>query len=255
MTLIAQISDTHLMGIEPGDDRAPKRVEWLGRCVQDINGLNPKPDAVIHTGDMSQHGNYDEFILARKILNELNMPLYVTPGNRDSRAELRDVFSQDGYFQSGSKFIHYAVVVDEICLVAIDSVCEGSRMGELCDDRLAALDETLCSTPDIPTVLFMHHPPFEVLTSREPFQFGSREVVDKFARILRRHPQITQIFCGHAHRSFASELADTRASTAPSVAIDLRLGDISQSMNDTPVYQLHRFFPGFGFYSETRFVM
>jgi len=255
MTLIAQISDTHLMGIESGDERAPKRVEWLGRCVQDINDLNPKPDAVIHTGDISQHGKYDEYILARKILAELNMPLFVTPGNRDSRADLKEVFWQDGYFQPGSKFLHYAVKIDGIYLVAIDSVCEGSRSGDLCDDRLDAIDETLGSAPDIPTVLFMHHPPFEILTSREPFQFGSREVVDKFARILRRHPQITQIFCGHAHRSFMSELADTRAGTAPSVAIDLRLGDISETMNDTPVYQLHRFFPGFGFYSETRFVM
>ena len=254
MTLIAQISDTHLMDVEPGDIRALKRTEWLRRCVQDINSLDPGPDAVIHTGDMSQHGSHAEYILAWEILADLNMPLYVTPGNRDSRTELKKVFSQGGYIQSHSKFVQYAVDVGTVYLVAIDSVCEGSRMGELCDDRLAALDEMLSKVPNTPTVLFMHHPPFEVLTSNEPFQFGSRDVVEKFTDILQRHPQITQIFCGHAHRSFLSDLSDTRAVTVPSIAVDLRLGDFPETMDDTPVYQIHSFYPGLGFYSETRYV-
>ncbi len=254
MTLIAQISDTHLMSVELGDDRAPKRITWLRRCVQDINGLNPKPDAVIHTGDMSQHGSYAEYILAREILADLKMPLYVTAGNRDSRTELEKVFSQDGYFQSDSNFIQYAVDVGTTRLVAIDSVCEGSRAGELCDERLAALDEMLRKVPDTPTALFMHHPPFDILTSKYPFQFGSRDVVEKFTAILRSHPQITQIFCGHAHRSFVSDLADIRAVTVPSIAIDLRLGDFPKTMEDAPAYQIHSFYPGRGFNSETRFV-
>jgi 3',5'-cyclic-AMP phosphodiesterase len=253
MTLIAQISDTHLMDVDPGDVRAPKRIEWLRRCVRDINGLNPRPDAVIHTGDISQHGSHAEYILAREILADLKMPLYVTPGNRDSRTELRKVFSQDGYIQPGSKFVQYAVDVGNIYLVAIDSVCEGSRAGELCDERLGVLDEMLSEKPNSPTVLFMHHPPFEVLTSNEPFQFGSRDVIEKFAGILRHHPQITQIFCGHAHRSFVSDFADTKALTVPSIAVDLRL-DIPETMDDTPVYQIHSLHPGDGFYSETRFV-
>ena len=253
MTIIAQISDTHLMDVESGDVRAPKRIEWLRRCVRDINRLDPGPDAVIHTGDMSQHGSHAEYILAREILTELNMPFYVTPGNRDSRAELKKVFSQDGYFQPDSIFLQYAVDVGPIYLVAIDSVCEGSRAGELCDDRLGVLDEMLNEKPNTPTALFMHHPPFEVLTSNEPFQFGSRDVVDKFADILRHHSQITQIFCGHAHRSFVSDLADTRALTVPSIAVDLRL-DFPDTMDDTPAYQIHSLYPGHGFFSETRFV-
>ena len=253
MTIIAQISDTHLMDVESGDVRAPKRIEWLRRWVRDINRLDPGPDAVIHTGDMSQHGSHAEYILAREILTELNMPFYVTPGNRDSRTALRKVFSQDGYFQSDSKFLQYAVDVGTIYLVAVDSVCEGSRMGELCDNRLGDLDKMLSGKPNSPTVLFMHHPPFEVLTSSEPLQFGSRDIVQKFTDILRRHPQITQIFCGHAHRSFMSDLADTRALTVPSIAIDLRL-DFPETMDDTPVYQIHSLYPGHGFVSETRFV-
>jgi 3',5'-cyclic-AMP phosphodiesterase len=253
MTIIAQISDTHLMDVELGDERAPKRIEWLRQSVRDINQLDPAPDAVIHTGDMSQHGSYAEYMLAWEILADLNMPLYVTPGNRDSRTELRKVFSQDGYFQPDSKFVLYAVDVGPVYLVAIDSVCERSRMGELCDERLGVLDELLSRKPDTPTALFMHHPPFEVLTSNEPFQFGSRDVVEKFADILRHHPQIMQVFCGHAHRSFMSDLADIKALTVPSIAVDLRL-DFPETLDDTPVYQIHSLYPGHGFFSETRFV-
>ena len=254
MTTIAQISDTHLMDVDSGDVRAPKRIEWLRRCVQDINSLDSAPDAVIHTGDMSQHGSHAEYIIAREILAELNMPLYVTPGNRDARSELKKVFSQDGYFQPHTKFLQYAVDVGSVYLVAIDTVCEGSRAGELCDERLVALDEMLNMAPDTPTALFMHHPPFDILTSEYPFQFGSRDVVAKFTGVLQRHPQIMQIFCGHAHRDFVSDFADARAVTVPSIAVDLRLGDFPETMDDAPVYQIHSYHPGRGFLSETRSV-
>ena len=253
MTIIVQISDTHLMEAASDDARAPKRIAWLRRCVQDINGLNPAPDAVIHTGDMSQNGRPAEYELAWEILSGLDMPFYVTPGNRDSRAEMRKVFSQAGYLPSGSDFLQYKVDVGHLSLIAVDTVCEGSRIGDFCDERLTALDDMLGEMPDRPAVLFMHHPPFDITTSEYPFQFAGREAVEKFVDVVRRHPRVSQIFTGHSHRRFVSDLADIRAATVPSIAVDLRLGDFPEADDDTPAYQVHRFDPENGFSSEIRF--
>ena len=54
--IIAQITDTHLGAADAADQVFRARAENLRACVADINGLDPKPDAVIHTGDMTQHG-------------------------------------------------------------------------------------------------------------------------------------------------------------------------------------------------------
>jgi len=255
MTILAQISDTHLMVHTTDDARADERSDYLRRCVADINNLDPVPDAVIHTGDMTQHAHPDEYLLAREILSGLDMPLFVTPGNRDSRALIRDVFSIDDLSPPDRNFIHYATNVGTIRLVSVDTVHEeGARLGNLCDTRIATLDATLGQAPQTPTVIFMHHPPFDVLTSNQPFQFINREAVEKLAAVMRRHPQIKRVCCGHAHRCYITDVANTRASTLPSIAVDLRLGEYPEDLQSTPLYQLHRFHPDIGFVSETRLV-
>lgn len=255
MTILVQISDTHLIAPVGDDGRTRERSENLHRCVRDINRLDPRPDAVIHTGDMAQHGVGEEYLLAREILHDLQMPFYVTPGNRDSRAAIRDVFSINDYGPPDKDFIHYAVDVGAIRLVCVDTVHEeGARLGNLCDSRIALLDATLGDAPNAPTALFMHHPPFDVLTSNQPFQFIDREAIEKLGDVIRRHRQIKRVFCGHAHRCYVTDIGNTRASTLPSMATDLRLGDYPEAMISTPVYQVHRFQPETGFVSETRLV-
>lgn len=256
MTIIAQIGDTHL--IASSEDHAmsdmdhPRSV-FLRRCVEDINTLDPKPDAVIHTGDVTHHARREEYVLARKILSELDMPVYITPGNRDSRALLKDVFAEDGYLSEHANFIHYARNIGEIRLVAVDTLANDSNMGDLDDERLAALKTTLDAAPNTPTALFMHHPPFEIRSSKYPFQFVDQGPVEKLTELVRAHPQVIHMFCGHSHRFYESHVGTISANTLPSTAVDLRLGDeYSDSMSNTPVYLIHRYSKDTGFISEAR---
>ncbi len=253
MTVLAQISDTHLMAPGMDDPRGPFRADCLRRCVADINNLDPLPDVVFFTGDLTQHADPEEYVLARDILSSLTVPFFITPGNRDYRDRMNEAFSLDRHSPPDADFLHYAAMVGDVRLVSVDTVHEeGGRPGNLCARRLALLDETLGEAPDVPTALFMHHPPFDVLTSSQPFQFIEREPVEKLTEILKAHTQIIRIFCGHAHRCYTTEVAQVKASTMPSVAVDLRLGDYPEAMQDQPLYQVHRFYPDIGFCSETR---
>ncbi|PHS78403.1 MAG: hypothetical protein COB59_07240 [Rhodospirillaceae bacterium] len=256
MTILVQISDTHLIASSEDHDVADinhPRAVFLRRCVEDINTLDPQPDAVIHTGDVTHHARREEYVLAREILAELNMPVYITPGNRDSRALLKDVFADEGYMSEHANFIHYAKTIGEVRLVAVDTLADNSNMGDLNDERLAALKATLDAAPHTPTALFMHHPPFEISTSKYPFQFVDQEPVEKLTELVRSHPQVIRVFCGHSHRFYESHVATAPASTLPSTALDLRLGDgYPATMSDTPVYLVHRFNKDTGFVSEAR---
>jgi len=249
--ILAQLTDTHLMTPEAGGGGARRRIDDLRRCVTDINALDPRPDAVIHTGDMTQHGDAKEYAVAAENLANLEIPLYPTPGNRDSSAGLARTFCT-GYMPEDASFVHYAIDTHPVRLVAVDSTSSHSNKGDFCDARLKALDATLSQAPDQPTALFLHHPPFDVPTIPEPFQYERREAADGVAAVVSRHQQVVRIFCGHVHRPWMTGFAGTVASTIPSVCTELRKGPYPEAMAERTFYQVHRFDPTYGFASETR---
>ena len=250
--IIAQITDTHLAAADAADPVFDARAQNLRDCIADINSLDPLPDAVIHTGDMTQHGQAAEFAHARSLLAALEVSLYVTPGNRDGRVAMARAFAGDGYMMADCAFVHYAVEAHPVRLVTVDSLAaDGSAKGDLCHARLAALDATLAEAPTQPTALFMHHPPFDVPTAPDPFAYQRRRAAVDLAAVVSRHPQVVRIFTGHMHRPWTATVGSVAASTVPSVAVDLRKGRYAPTMAGRPVYQVHRFAGDWGFASET----
>ena len=79
MISIAQISDTHLLcPVNVGEtDIVKQRINNLKRCVDSINNLDPQPDIIIHTGDVTQNGTVEEYTIAVSILKFL---LYLSYG-------------------------------------------------------------------------------------------------------------------------------------------------------------------------------
>ena len=73
MISIAQISDTHLLcPVNVGEtDIVKQRINNLKRCVDSINNLDPQPDIIIHTGDVTQNGTVEEYKIAESILKKL----------------------------------------------------------------------------------------------------------------------------------------------------------------------------------------
>ena len=252
--IIAQIADTHLGEADSQEDIFAVRAENLRACIGDINALNQLPDVVIHTGDLTQHGQEAEFTHARSLLSELKMPVYLTAGNRDGRDGFKRAFAVEGYLSPDSAFVHYVVNGHAVRLIAVDSLGDDGPKGDFCGARLAELDSTLAEVPSQPTALFMHHPPFDVTPAPDPFAYHRRQAVADLAKVVLRHRQVIRIFAGHMHRPWTAMVGGVLASTVPSVATNLRYGDYPSAMDGRPVYQVHRFEEKSGFISETRLV-
>ena len=248
--VIAQISDTHILARRSDDPVGASRAEDLRRCIADIN--SQAVDAVIHTGDSVQHGTAEEYSHLREILGELKAPLFLTPGNRDNQTTLRAAFENLSYFPSGGDLLHYAVEDYPVRLVALDSVAAGERKGVYGAERLAWLRETLASEPDKRTILFIHHPPFDIAAD---YRDGYRRPQDAkdLAALVSRHPQVERLLCGHVHCWHREQLGGTVATTMPSVAVDLRKG-IDATVGAAPLYLLYIVSSGGGVASQPRFV-
>ena len=246
MMLIAQLSDTHIL--RKGDlFRSPRRgfgpIDtgiFLAGAVAALNALDPLPDITVVTGDLVDNGDPEQYAHLRELLTPLRMPVFVIPGNHDARESLRAVFGADGYLPAQG-FLHYTIENHPLRLVALDTLIEGEHGGALCADRLLWLDATLAAAPERPTIVMMHHPPFA--TGIEYMdEYGLQDAAG-FADVIRRHPQVERILCGHLHRAidrrFAGTVAGTAPSTAHQVGLDIRPGAPLQFRLEPPGYQLH----------------
>jgi hypothetical protein len=71
--------------------------------------------------------------------------------------------------------------------------------------------------------LFIHHPPFDV---DDHYVGGYRRADEATALeyIVRRHPHVVGLLCGHVHWPVERQWAGTQARIMPSVAVDVRKG-------------------------------
>jgi 3',5'-cyclic AMP phosphodiesterase CpdA len=198
-----------------------------------------------------QHGRTEEYARLCEILDPLEAPLYVVPGNRDDTHEMRAAFSDDSHLAGAGEFLHYVIEDHDIRLVGIDSTFAGERKGRFCAARQAWLDKTLEAQPDRPTLLFIHHPPFDV---GDHYVGGYRRPEEAAAleQIVVRQPQVMGMLCGHVHWLVEREWAGTQARIMPSVAVDVRKGIDETEARGRPVYMLHRLSRETGLASEAR---
>lgn len=247
--LVAQISDTHILTSASDHPAAELRADCLRRCVADIN--EQQPDAVIFTGDTVQHGQPEEYARLRQLLAPLDAPLYLIPGNRDDNETLRTAFSDQPYLPENGDFLHYTIEDHDLRLVALDSTSVAERKGVFCPARQAWLDEVLSEQRNRPTLLFIHHPPFDI---GDHYIGGYRrpEEADALADIVSGHPQVVGMLCGHVHWPIERQWAGTSARIMPSIAVDVRKGVDETEAGGRPIYMLHRFSSETGFISEAK---
>jgi len=254
--IIAQISDLHIAGPGKKTYGIAPMAENLGRTVDHVNGLRPRPDLVIVTGDIAMNGRQEEVELAVDLLNALQMPCYIVPGNHDDRETLWSVCSGRYCPERHDEFISYVIDDFPVRLLGLDSTVPGQPGGEICPRRAAWLDARLGEEPEKPTVLFMHHPPVKcgVLETDVDGFTGA----ERLGEIIGKYRNIEAVLCGHIHLPASVRWQGTVVSTAPSIGMELLL-DLTMQLESAfyladPGYQLHYWSPQNNLVTHTGYV-
>jgi Icc protein len=236
--IIVQISDTHIdLNISEGETRLLE----FERCVTAINRLEPTPDVVIHTGDIVHNATAEEYEASRRILETLRCPFHVAVGNRDDRTALREYFPEESYLLPDASFVQYAIDAYPVRLIVLDTQCDANKHGDFCEVRADNLRAALAEDTEKPTLIFMHHPPFEVRESDFPIQFASWDSVERLERVLEGKRHVSKIFCGHTHRDASGTIAALPTSSIPSLVVDVRMGRYPPELQSAPIYKVIRF--------------
>jgi Icc protein len=243
--LIAQISDMHL---KAEGELLYGRIDTTGfleRAVAHVMALDPRPDLVLATGDLVNDGGAAQYANLKRVLAPLDMPVFLIPGNHDARAAMRQAFPEHRYLPA-TGFLQYTIEDRPVRLIALDTLVDGKGHGELCDERLDWLEARLGES-DRPTLLFMHHPPFDCgvayLDNARLNKGGQR-----LSELVRAHGNVERVMCGHVHRSVQVRWAGTMASIAPGTAhqatLDLRPVDTLSMKMEPPGIALHQWREG-----------
>ncbi|RZF26556.1 phosphodiesterase [Paraburkholderia sp. UYCP14C] len=256
--LLAQISDLHIK--QPGG-LAYRRVDtaaYLARCVDALNALTPRPDAVLMTGDLVDQGDPQQYAHLKTLLAPLEIPYFLMVGNHDERNALRAAFPERDELQSGGEFVQYAVDVGPLRVIALDSLVPGSSAGMLCDTRLAWLAQQLDAARGRPVVVALHHPPFVCGIGHMDEMRLDQTASDRLAALIAQHPNVERVLCGHVHRSMFVRFGGTIASAIPApahqVALDFREDGPSAFVMEPPAYALHYYDPATGIVTHHAYV-
>lgn len=240
MTIIAQVSDVHVRPLNALYQDLVDSNMMFARAVESLNQIDPPPDLVLISGDLTDEGTPGEYAALRTLLGRLEHPVVVLPGNHDDRANLRHAFADHTWLpRDGS--LSFSMGLRDVRLIALDTSVPDFHYGELDTDTLAWLDEELSNHRDTRAVIAMHHPPFE---TGIPYLdiYGLRNT-DAFAKVISRHENVDRILAGHVHRSMQTRIGNVPVMTCPStttqIALRLDVNAEPASYREPPAFMLH----------------
>ncbi len=213
--LIGQLTDPH---IRDKGERAYGLVDTAAHLVAAMDFIAtrlPALDALMVTGDLVDFGTASEYEHFLELTAGLAVPLLPIPGNHDARENFANAFRGRIALPS-SGHLSYVHDVGALRLIMIDSTVPGRPHGSMCPERLQWLEEALSERPQRPTIIALHHPPFE--TGIRHMDVQNCHHAEEFADVLSRYPQVLATVAGHVHRTVMTSFAGRPCSIAPSPA-------------------------------------
>lgn len=202
MTRIVHLTDLHISHPDIGD--AALKTDTVGtlrRAVAAINAMQPLPDLVVASGDLTNSGAAQSYELLRDIIDTLAPPIVLALGNHDRRATFAEVFATG----TGDAPYHHETVLGGLHVITLDTLVPGHVAGRIDADQIAFLDAALGREAGLPKLIVAHHPPrldartlpWASLDAESSRRFGETIAGRGVAGVLSGHVHLDQVHHWH----------------------------------------------------------
>jgi 3',5'-cyclic-AMP phosphodiesterase len=243
--LIAQLTDTHLFADGSQEMLGCRTNQSFQAVIADISQLQPQPDVLLLTGDLSQDETLESYAYLRSLIEPLQIPTYWIPGNHDQGlADMEQVLnspliSPDKQFQKG-----------EWNFILLNTMMIDKVQGRLSIAELTRLEQQL-QLHQQPTIAVLHHPPLPV--GADCMDQIRLENSDELFEIIDRFPHVKLVLFGHIHHAFEQLRRSVRYVGTPSTCVQLEpLSDVFTIDDRPPGFRLLRLYPDGQYETEVR---
>ena len=165
----------------------------LKKLIKKINSINPLPDFILISGDLTNSGDIKSYECLKEIISQILPPTFLAIGNHDKRITFNQVFNNT----KSSKPYFYNHLFEYLNLITLDTSSPGKISGEISVEQFKFLKKSLSVNKNTPTLIMMHHPPR--FSEKSPNWISLDYKSTKNLQSILAGHNIQAILCGHLH--------------------------------------------------------
>ncbi|MEN9231098.1 MAG: 3',5'-cyclic-AMP phosphodiesterase [Thermostichus sp. DG02_5_bins_236] len=213
---LVQISDLHLFA-KPHYQLLGVTTETSFLQVQNaILALDPLPDLLLLTGDLSQDGSAASYARLKTHLQTVPIDTYWLAGNHDR------LHNMNLELQAKRLFVEKSFSRENWSFILMNSLVPGKDSGYLTDRSLLWLRQELerSETAQHHVLLALHHPPFSVDSTW--LDQSTLQQPERLFQVLDEFSHIRLVLFGHIHQDLRRQRGGVEYFACPSTCIQFR---------------------------------
>ncbi|MEO0853961.1 MAG: phosphodiesterase [Cyanobacteria bacterium J06648_11] len=237
---IVQITDCHLFANPKRQLLGVETESTLQSTLATVSALNPFPDVVLMTGDLSQDGSVLSYARLRHHLRAaVPADIYWLAGNHDRLAAMKEELSSNPDLDAAvpRRQGHHAqphqrhrMHGDDVfsrqgwTFILLNSQIPGKDSGRLSAETLQFLESELerAAASDQHVSVCLHHPPFSMTS--EWLDTTALHDPEQLFDVLDRFPNVRAVIFGHVHQEFRTVRRGVTYLSCPSTCIQFKPG-------------------------------
>lgn len=214
---VLQLTDTHLCRESGGSLLGMDTDHSLQAVISQARDEQPHIDALLGTGDMSNHGYLEAYQRLRRYFDQLCPAQFWLPGNHDDRSKMEQV-DTDGTLLSND------IRLGRWQLVMLDSQVPGQVGGRLGQDQLQLLREALddAAREQLYSLVCLHHQPVTIGCLWLDEQMVAD--ADELFAVLADYPGVRGVLWGHIHQQVDRVREGCKLMASPSTCVQFAPG-------------------------------
>lgn len=220
------ITDTHLLNKSEDTFHNINTIKSLESVLSHIQTQYANIDFLLFTGDISQTGSKESYLLFKSLIQQYEIPIYCVPGNHDKPKLLQSIIPN-----CPDNSINI-IQLENFSLILLNSWVEDEHHGMINQRCLQQLEEHLQNNEDQFNIIAIHHPPV-LINSKWLDELGLQNQTE-FLHIINKYPQNTLLICGHVHQEVDQQLDKLRLLATPSTCHQFKANSDSRHHIDTP---------------------
>lgn len=234
--LVAQITDTHLFANPNQEMKGMVTGKSLQSILDRVKQLNPQPNLLLLTGDLSQDETAESYQYLQTLLSPLGIPSYWIPGNHDSFPLMEQILTEEPFLP------HKSFQLGGWQFILLNSAVPGCVHGELSPSTLEWLENQLKLAGNCPTLVALHHPPLPINSAG--FDSIKLQNPEDLWVVIDRYPQVRLVVFGHIHQEFTGERQGIHYFGTPSTCIQFLPNSTEFAIDELPPgFRLFKLYP------------